>query len=265
MSKLIKSNNAIQASPSSKEIKVKSIVFPNTYDGDVNDNDHSVARQVHYVERGELMKQAEAEAQLLIDEAKFQVESMKEEIEMYQAQIEQEAEKRYAEAFEAGTERGYQDGLLKGQQDYETCIQKAKEIVAKAEEDYYKHIEDSEEEMLELAIKLAKKIIGNTFNETNEAWVHLLREAVMEIRGQEEVRIYVNPHWYELTLQHLDELKQLALHTNKLYIYPDNTLSESSCIIETPFGQVDASLDSQLNEMKRVLVSKLNEGVANEI
>jgi flagellar assembly protein FliH len=45
----------------------------------------------------------------------------------------------------------------------------------------------------------------------------------------------------------------------ELYIFPDDELEESSCIIESENGRMDASVDSQLQEIK-VKLTELLEG-----
>ena len=41
------------------------------------------------------------------------------------------------------------------------------------------------------------------------------------------------------------------------YIYPDDELEETSCIIESENGRIDASVDSQLEEIKIKLFEML--------
>lgn len=51
----------------------------------------------------------------------------------------------------------------------------------------------------------------------------------------------------------------IALFPKELdfYIYPDEELSEMDCIIESANGRIDASIDSQLEEIKNKLIELL--------
>ncbi|MFD1636389.1 flagellar assembly protein FliH [Evansella tamaricis] len=243
----------------SKTIKIRTLTLPMEQDN-YNNKSSIPGHEGHYLEQERVLKETEKQANQMMEDAKQQIKVWKEELEASQLQLEGERERVFREAEQQGQQNGYNDGLLQGKLEYEANIKESQQIITKAKEDYYKRIEESETIMLDLAVELAEKIIGKTLEENPQAWLHLLKEAVEEVRGHEEVKILVHPKQYEITSQHQHELKQLALHTNALYIFPDHSLKENACIIETPFGQVEASVDSQLKEIKRILYEKLKEG-----
>ncbi|MDQ0253714.1 flagellar assembly protein FliH [Evansella vedderi] len=218
----------------------------------------NVEESVHYIEQR--LAEAELEASKIIEKARNQAEKMQEELLQQEDELKKEYEARFLQGEMEGRKQGYEAGSNEAKLAYENEIKKATEIVEKAREDYYKHLESSEPVMIDLAIEVAKKIIGTTLNEKHEAWLHLVKDAVAEVRGQEEIKIYIHPDNYELTLQHQEELRNIALHTRELFIYPNIELKETDCIVETPFGQVEASVDSQLREVKLALFNMLREG-----
>ncbi|MDG5788191.1 flagellar assembly protein FliH [Evansella sp. AB-P1] len=264
MSKLIKSIYTQQQNEKVKEIKVKSIsssIRSKQLDEDSNSpRDDLSAVRVQYKEPDLLIEEAKEESRQLLESANSQIEAWKKEMEQYEVSIQQDAEKRFVEAESKGWEQGYEAGFEEGKKKYEQEIELAQQIVANSKKDYIKHIEDSEPVMLAIAIEVAKKIIGNSLQEKEHSWGHLLKEAISEVRELKEINLYVHPKRYDVTLNHQEELKQIATHSNQLFIYPKGDLAENDCIIETPFGRIEASVDSQLMEIKRALLEKLMEG-----
>ena len=262
LSKLIKSINAVQHEKTAKMIKVRSPFPSNFHTSEEESRDEQPIRSgksVHYNEQ-RILEDAKQNAEQMLEETKIQISSWQQELKEKEEQQHQEAEIRFEKAEKSGKQEGYEAGLIEGRQAYEAEIKKAQEIVAKAKEDSIKHMEDLEPVMLEISLKVAEKIIGSALKDSEEAWMYLVKEAVAEVRSHEEIKIYVHPDWYDTALNHQNELKQIALHTQELYIFPDTAIGMNDCIIETPYGRLEASVDSQLKEIKQALLQKLKEG-----
>jgi flagellar assembly protein FliH len=259
LSKLIKSTNTIVSGAGEKVIKLRLYGQREK----VRDNRESGAQpgmSVHYKERNLLEEDAKKTAEEIILNAKRQAELLQNELLKQEEEIRAEAEQIFQEAEKKGWQQGYEAGQLEGKSQYEKEIRKAGDLVRKAKEDYFSHLEKAEPVMLELAMEVAEKIIGETLERTGDAWTYLIEEAVREVRSHEEITIYIHPEKYENVLHHKDELQQIALHTRELYIYPEAGIGKNDCVIETPYGRVDAGVDSQLKEIKMTLQEKLKEG-----
>lgn len=207
-----------------------------------------------------ILEQSEYQAQQMIQEAENNAKAIREQLEQEQQYVYNELEQLKQEAKQQGYEDGYQQGLDAGRLQYEEAMAQATNIIQASQKDYADVIEQAQPTIVELAFTISEKLIGTTFNQNSEAWTNLVQKAILEVREQEEIKVYVHPDWYERTIQHKNELITLLSHSEQLYIYPDPQLREHGCIIETPFGRIDASLDSQLTELKHVLLEKLKEG-----
>lgn len=261
LSKLIKSDYAKHPTLGEKTIKLRTveraIKSPANKDSELKDQSQS---EVQYKEQICAIQIEKEDLEQSKKEFQAEVDKWHSERETEKKRMEEEAEL----TFNQSAEQGYQDGLEQGKQEYSSLIDRAKETVDQSKVDYHNKIAESSPVMLDLAFTIARKVIGDTFKTDDSAWLILVKEAVTEIREQEEVKIYIHPSWYETTLQQKKELQGIALHTRELLIFPDDSLTENDCLIETPYGQIDASVDSQLRELKRVLVEKLKEGDAHE-
>ncbi|MFB4475339.1 flagellar assembly protein FliH, partial [Oceanobacillus caeni] len=58
---------------------------------------------------------------------------------------------------------------------------------------------------------------------------------------------------------HKQELTQLLENNLKLSIYVKEELDVNACIVEHPFGQIDASIDTQLSQIKQILQDVVQE------
>ncbi|MGM9956219.1 MAG: FliH/SctL family protein, partial [Peribacillus sp.] len=121
------------------------------------------------------------------------------------------------------------------------------------------HLESSESVILDIALNVAKKIIGQQLEAKEETFLSLVKGAIKEAREYREVQVHIHPSRYQSILSHKDEMIAIFPKEAELYIYPDDELDESSCIIESENGRIDASVDSQLLEIKAKL-SELLEG-----
>ena len=57
--------------------------------------------------------------------------------------------------------------------------------------------------------------------------------------------------YYQYLLSQKEELITIFSHETNLFIYPNEDLPEDGCVIESESGRLDASIDTQLLEIKR--------------
>jgi flagellar assembly protein FliH len=267
LSRLIKSTYTRPPKAEGKTIRLREVKVPikekafnpidNSLSDDMTDTEvHDDEHQVLEREKQDLMRREE------------ELINAKAEWEVYRKQQEESFEEtkriQLSQAEDEGFTKGYEAGISEGQKSIQKDVQEAKHIVQLAKQDYEQKLEEASGEILELAMKVAEKIVSQTLETTSSAWVSLVKEAITEVREQEEVKLYVAPAWYETTLSHKKELEGIALHTRELLIFPDDSLSTNGCVIETSFGQLEASVDSQLKEIKRLLSESLKKGDQHE-
>ncbi|RXY99273.1 flagellar assembly protein FliH [Fictibacillus sp. S7] len=162
-------------------------------------------------------------------------------------------------ARQTGYQEGFSAGEIEGRTTYENLLTMAKTTVDRSKEDYLRYLESAEPMIIELASKMARKLVGDVLTENPEAWKELVRRLLNEVREHPDVKLYVHPKWYETTQNAKQEIQQVLMHSATLFIYPDFKLNENNCVVEFPFGKIEAGLDSQLNELKKKLIETLGE------
>ncbi|MCP8616523.1 flagellar assembly protein FliH [Salirhabdus salicampi] len=199
-----------------------------------------------------------AEAQSIVENAKEQAEQLiakaNEQIAAEKRHWEREQEQLKQEAQELGYTEGYKAGKEEALAHYRSKIDEANSIVNMAKKEAMTTVESSEETILNLGIQVAEKIVHSTIERNEEAFLHIVKAAIKCVKDHPNISLYVHPTQYEHVLSHETELKNIVESNASFAIYPIvDLVEESSCVIETPLGKVDASVDTQLTELKKKL------------
>lgn len=261
MSKVIKSFNNRTANK--KEIETDVVIgiqpvsiFTAPSSGLIEEDDEAKIQRLKK-EAADLLEEAESEAARIKAEAEMflqeQQERLRAEDQEWRLKMEQELEM----AKQEGYETGFQSGVNQGLEDWKKQLDEVKHFIEKTKHDYYQVLSEAEPQMILLAMKAADKIIGQKLEETPETWISIVKQLVKEAREFEEVKLYVPVDWFDLTVQHREELKNMLQSTASLFIYPDESLKENGAVIEFPFGKIDATLDVQLKEIRDKLLEQI--------
>ncbi|WP_245712515.1 flagellar assembly protein FliH [Anaerobacillus alkalilacustris] len=252
---MIKSSFVNNMKSEKKTIGLKKVITNENDGAIVESEDHTISAKSAEDE----LEKVRLEAEKLISDAQLEYERVQQKINDEIIESQKRAEDLFKQAEERGYNEGFQHGLHEGQRQYETAIEEAKDIVTSSRKDYFHRLEEAEPVIVQLAIKVAEKMIFDSLENNEEIWLSIVKDVINEVREQEHVKIYVHPQWFELTVNHKEELRLLLPNCENLSIYPDLHLGENGCTIETPYGKIDASIDSQLSEIKYALLEKLKE------
>ena len=242
---ILLSNSNEQPLEGKKQIKIKSIdlLKVNKQDKVENENYHT-----HH----ELIE-ARNELKAVLEEKETLIQETKEKIEEERAQWEEEKQQWITDAKKQGYDAGITQGKEEGKMAYQQLLDEANHLTTAALKDYHATVEKSSETILELSIHTAKKIVENQIIENPNKFIEIVKAAIKEIKDQPIISIYLHPMNYQVVLQQKEELIQLLENEAKLSIYTKENIAEHSCLIEHPFGQIDASVDTQLGEIRSVL------------
>jgi flagellar assembly protein FliH len=109
---------------------------------------------------------------------------------------------------------------------------------------------------LKLSFILAEKILQREII-LNSSITSVLNEALRKVIGSNNILVKLNSGDYELISResnrviHTDSFSKIKFETN-------DRIEKGGCIVETEIGNVDASISSQINEMKKQFDSILN-------
>lgn len=250
LSRIIKSYQAKEQNDQKVSIKIRE--FP-IFVSDFEDNQEMNETSVH-----ERIEQAHHEAENILNDAKKSAETLL--LEVHQQREKWDLEEKpmlMEQAQKEGYQQGMEDGRQQGYSEMAESIAYAREIIELSKIDYANQIEAAEPVILELALKVAGKIIGLDISENQSSFLSIVKRAIKEARDYREVQLHVHPNQYPFILSQKIELEAIFPKNTDFYIYPNEDLQENSCMIESENGRIDASVDSQLIEMKNKLMELL--------
>ncbi len=173
-----------------------------------------------------------------------------------QARIAAWAEEAKQQGYAEGFESGKQEGLEAWQQQ----ISHAGRIIESAEQAFHERLNEAEPTVIDIAVQALEKMLGPEWL-PDEHWRMQLSTAVSALREQGHIRVLVSAGEYEEVRMYKEELQSAAGSEQKVTIYPDAQMRQSQCVLETDFGKIDVSLETQLQELKKQLQAVVKEGM----
>ncbi|MBN2258987.1 MAG: hypothetical protein JW702_00430 [Clostridiales bacterium] len=171
--------------------------------------------------------------------------------------IEEEKKKAYAEGLEIGRDigfdNGYEDGLVASKKESEIILLEAKSTINDAIEEAQKIIENAVEKIIELSVKIAGEIIKKEIELDDTIIVGIAKAALNEVRNLRHITIKVLPKDKKIIEENLLSFKDICPDAY-FTILKDATLKENGCVIETDKKVIDATIDSQLQVVKSILL-----------
>lgn len=193
------------------------------------------ARPSGKIVKGETVE-ARNEAQAIKDRAQVEANEI-----IRQAEL--EAEQLKAQAYQIGLEDGKNTGAQELAEIVATVSQRLSQIEAQVEP-----------QLKELAIKIARKILGRELEFHPEGVVDIVKQALSEkARQRREIYLRVNPADLQFIREHKADLLEVLSRSKEIGIREDPDVEKGGVIIETDAGTIDAQLETQLAVFERVL------------
>lgn len=205
------------------------------------------------------LEQAQKDLDTIVKEKDSLLQETKKKIEQEKQQWEKEREQWIEEAKTLGYNAGFKEGKEEGRLTYQQLLDEANTITDTALKDYHATVEKSTETILDLSIHTAEKIMNRQLTDEPNKFNDIVMAAISEIKDQPIISIYLHPTNYKAVVQQKGELVQLLENEAKLSIYTRENIAEHSCLIEHPFGQIDASIDTQLGQIRSALQTVVTE------
>lgn len=154
----------------------------------------------------------------------------KEDAEHFKRQVEKECKMLKEEA----TESGFLEGLARFN-DHLIHFDKQLQLIRM----------DIQKQILPLALKAAKKIVGEQLSVSPETIVDIVIQAIAPVIQNYRFIIYVNKVDKEILESEKPKIKRLLEQVQVLSIQERNDIAPGGCIIETESGIINASIENQ--------------------
>ena len=152
-------------------------------------------------------------------------------------EIEQIHQQASDEGFRKGQEEGYQAGLKKGHDETRGEAQKLAQAAAKLNKGLNELDAQVANELLMLAVELAREVLRQEISVHPETLLNVVREALAQLPHQ-HAAIYLHPDDASLLRSYMGDQLAHAGHR----IHEDFKLSRGDCVLESGGSQVDATM-----------------------
>lgn len=169
------------------------------------------------------------------------------------AQLERQFEQRIVEARSAGMREGEAAGRNRAAAELQPVIERLARTIDELSQTRTRLRKEAEADMVKLSLEIARRVLRREVAVDPEALHGLVLAAFEKLQGQEICRVKVHPsHAATIRLS-----LQKSATGNVIEVIPDAALQPGAVIFETPRGNLDASIESQLQEIERGLADCL--------
>ncbi|MGE5632254.1 MAG: FliH/SctL family protein [Caulobacteraceae bacterium] len=221
----------------------------------------------------EIISEGKQEQETVQEEAKSQVQEMANSIiedakEMYLKIIEEanseakgiidganaDAEGIRTSAKDEGFRQGYESGYSEGKDNAQSIIDEAVEIRNFLDARKEAMDREAEEEILGLVLDISKKIIGEEITQNQNAIITLIKQALLRCAFKNKLILKISPEDYEFVTENKNKICALVEGLTDIEIVSDPSLKKGGCVVETPSGEINASVNIQMKELERIFL-----------
>jgi len=190
-----------------------------------------------------IRQEAEDEAKRILEEAGKKAAQL-------EAEIQQKVDRVEKEAFGKGSAEGRGQGFQEGKAEVQRLVDSLQRIVSGAIDKRNEIIAESETQVINLVLLIAKKVIKVISENQKNVVINNVVQALRKLKSRGDVLIRVNLADLELTSEHIKDFMKMVESVKSISVLEDSSVDRGGCIIETDFGQIDARIASQLHEIE---------------
>lgn len=168
-----------------------------------------------------------------------------------QAEAERLADVATAQGFDAGKKQGFEQA----EADFQEKRLKMEGLIREAYSEKSKIIQEAETFLLSLSVRIAERMIKDELKQHEEQLFSIVKQALRHIEEAEDITMQVSSEDYPTLLPFLEELKTYARADCELKMIPVASVAQGGCMLHTPSGSYDVTIDSQLEEIKKHLLA----------
>jgi flagellar assembly protein FliH len=215
----------------------------------------------------QLIQEAKEKAQAIIDMAEKNARSLEasttDKINQWWEENQQKLEAMSLEAkqqgFEEGLATGKQEAKTQIQQEYQGKLEQVQDLLHLAYEQKESIILEAEPFLLHLSTVIASQIVKQELESHPDKFLELIKQHILRFKEKESITVCVHPDDFDFIQAQRVQLVAVVNGETEIKIIPDHSVSPKGCIIRTAYGSVDARIDTQIEEIKKVILEARRE------
>lgn len=214
------------------------------------------------------IESAQKKAKRTIDKAREEAQLIKREAELEAGRVLEEAQKRAEDHIEeieqSAKEAGYRYGESVAQQHYQDLLTEADDYKNRSKTEYEDTIKSLGQDIIDLAVDIAKKVIGAEFKVSRDIILNIAGETIRSCTNRDQIILKVSGEDYDYVIENQDRIRDSVRDLGQLEIRKDQTLARGSCVVDTGFGMVDGSMDTKLELIEQAFLEVLGDTKSDE-
>ena len=166
-------------------------------------------------------------------------------------------EKARNDGREEGIQLGREEGIAQIREEEKQIIldanAKAEKTLEDAKKESQMYVQQAEDQIAQIAMQIVEKILPQHFIDVPTLVLPLVQKALLKVKDQPSVNVRVSPDSYDLVLMARSEMQNLLEGNALLEVHSDENLGPGDVILETPNGDVDARLSTQLESIRKAI------------
>jgi flagellar assembly protein FliH len=204
---------------------------------DVKEDEETFILNTKAEEKEEVSIDVSGEITVILEQARAEAEDIK--------------KNAFNEGYDNGYEKGFAAGSMEGQYRAEETYKKALEVLVETEKYRMERLNGLQKEILDLAVAISEKIIFAELTLNDQIVGQIAGNAIKKLVVPEYIIIHAHPKEAEVLIQQKDMLSKQVIGDVPIRIVKEHDLPAGSCFIETEKGFLDASIDTQVSELKK--------------
>ena len=165
-----------------------------------------------------------------------------------------------AQGFDTGKQHGYEQA----EADFAEKRLEMEELIREAYSEKAKIVQEAETFLLSLSVRIAERVIKEELKQHDEQLLNIVKQALKHIEEAEDIIMQVSLDDYPVLLPFLEELTTYVRADCELKMIPVASVEPGGCMLHTPSGSYDVTIDSQLEEIKKHILAYCEEKTNDE-
>lgn len=206
------------------------------------------------IEAEDLEELAKEKSRQILEETELQKNQLlamaKKEAEAILEKANEESKNIYENAKREGYSNGFKSGKEKGYQEYIQLINEATEIKKETLRTKKKLAQELEKEIIDLVIFSIGKVIDYELDHNHEILLRLIKKGLEKCTFTETLIVRTSEYDYDVVNSYKNKIFMMTEGIDEIQIKSDAALSRGSVVIETLSGKIDASINTQLDQIQ---------------
>lgn len=204
--------------------------------------EHESSNIAEDVEAADILTEAQTHVEQMLNQAQMQVNTWQH------------------EAKQAGWEAGYAEGRQTIETELGEALNTVRSLAQATIDAKDQLIKDNRREIGQLAVAIAKKIIGKELVLNPKAVADIVAQAIETAKVLGACCIRVNPQDYEILGPLWDAIPAIEQPGSSWSLVADKRIDRGGCLIEVNGGSIDGQLDTQLTQVSTAFEALEQEG-----